>query len=117
MQIDQARRAAGSLIDGIDRRIRKLHAPLALAGDAKTMRDVSGNAVARQRRQLASHRDALIDLPHLGEFHVRTQFRLTHEHHLQHLLAPLEVGQDSHLFEQRQRQVLCLVDDQHSEGL
>ena len=48
---------------------------------------------------------------------MRLQLGLANEDNLQQFLPLLEVGEDPDFFEQRQRQVLCLVDDDDGEGL
>src|SRR5205807_2502697 len=72
------------------------------------------NALAIERGGLVSNRDALIEQPQIGRAQQRVQVELTDENDLQQLLlVGLEVRQNSNLLENRQRQTLRLVDDQH----
>ena len=70
------------------------------------------DTLTRQRPKLAPHRDALIDLAHFWQLQVVPKLELTNEHHLQQLLAILEVRQNANLFEQRRRHILRFVDNQ-----
>jgi hypothetical protein len=84
---------------------------------AKPVLDVGDDITKRERRQFTAHRHTLVDLPHLRQPQVVAQLRLTHEHHLQQLLALLELGEDTDLLHDAERQVLGFVDHQHREGL
>ena len=89
----------------------------AAAGDAQPVRDVSGNTLAVERLQTAARGHALVELAHLRQLQLRPQLELADQHDLQQLLRRLEVGQDANLFEQRRRQILRLVDDEHRKRL
>ena len=81
------------------------------------MPDVRAHVGQSERRELAAHRDALIDLPHLRHLQVRPELGLANQDDLQELLPLFEVRKDPDLFEQRQRKVLRFVDDDDGERL
>ena len=115
--VDQPRHAQRTFMDRLERRSRELDPALAAAGDCQAMVHVPGDAGGVERRQLAADGDALIHLPHLRQPEARSQLGLADEHDLQELLATFQLREDANLLEQRQRQVLRLVDDEHRKGL
>ena len=101
----------------LERWSRELDPALAAAGDCQAMVHVTGDAGGVERRQLAADGDALIDLPHLRQPEAGSKLGLANEHDLEKLLAPFQLREDANLLEQRQRQVLRLVDDEHGKRL
>ena len=60
----------------------------------------------------------MIELTHLRRPQQRLQIQLADENDLQQLLfIGFEIREDANLLEHRQRQVLCLVDDEHRARL
>jgi hypothetical protein len=78
------------------------------------MRDVAGNARDVEGLEAAVHGHTLVELPHLRQLQFFAELELPDEYDLQ---LPVRVGQDADLFEQRQRQILCLVDEDDGERL
>ena len=70
-----------------------------------------------QERKTERTLHALRDLSGLRQPQLGLQFGLSHQDDLEAVLASLTVGQDTDLVEQRRRQVLGLIDDDHGEGL
>src|SRR5438105_8423332 len=101
--IDQPRHAARRLINRIKRWPRELHAALTSGSDGQAMLHVSGHAFRIEWPELASDRDALVHLPHLRQFEIRTKLGLTNENDLKQLVPPFQFREYANFFEQRQR--------------
>ena len=72
-------------------------------------------SIARQRREMITHRDALAQLAQARAVQPVAQFRLAEQDDLQQLaVVEFEVGKQPHLFEQFVGQILRLVNDQHA---
>ena len=79
------------------------------------MRHVSSEILPGQRSQLAPHRDALIDLAHLELLQARLQFGLANQDDLEQAAPRFKFRQCADLLEERLREMLRLVDDEHCE--
>ena len=62
------------------------------------------------------HGHPLLDLSHPRQPQLILELGLPYQHDLQQFPSGFEVRQNPNLFQQRQRQVLHLVDDEHGEG-
>ncbi len=110
--VDQPRNAAGALVEGLQAEPRERHA--LAAGDRHAVTHVGLGLGDVQRRQVVARGDALGELAQFRAVEQLAQFRLAEQDDLQQLLRRrFEVGQQAHLFERLDRQVLRLVDDQH----
>ena len=87
------------------------------AGDPEPVLHVAGSARRIERAELAAHRHALLELSHLRQLEAFSQLGLPDQYDLQELLPPFELREDPDLLEQRQRQVLRLVDHDDREAL
>src|SRR5438045_3009573 len=99
--VDQSWHAARCLINRIERRRRELHAALTSGSDGQAMPHVSCNAFRIKGRKLAPDRDALVHLPHLRQFEIRTKLGLANEDDLKQLVPPFQFREYANLFEQR----------------
>ena len=115
--VHETRHTVRRRVDEIDGRRGEGDALLRAADCRKTMRHVSGEVFPGQRPQLAPHRHALIDLAHLELLQTRLQFGLADEDDLEQAASRFELGQRADLLEERLREMLGLVDDQHREGV
>ena len=86
-----------------------------MPGHRQPMRQVSGGLGGAERAQVVAGDHSLRELFEPGFGQSATQLGLTDQHDLQQLaLVGLEVGQQAQLLQQLDREVLCLVDDQHA---
>src|SRR6185503_8132801 len=77
-----------------------------------------GHVVPIERLELVADRHPLIELPQIGRLQQRLQVELPDENDLQQLLfVGLQVRKNANLLEDREGEVLRLVDDQHRVGL
>jgi hypothetical protein len=87
----------------------------AAARDRQPVLDVRGRFLTRQRLEVVPNRHTLIELPQFGPPQQTLQVRLADEHDLEQLLLlRFEIRQNPDLLKDLERQVLRLVDDQHS---
>src|SRR5687767_5287804 len=78
---------------------------------------VSGHAFGIESRELAADGDTLVHLPHLRQLEIRTKLRLAHEDDLKKLLPAFQLREYANFFEERQGQILRLVDDEYRKRL
>src|SRR5438067_3988966 len=79
---------------------------------------VRGETIRIERLQFVPDRHALVQLPQLRRSQQRLKIQLADEDDLKQLvLVGLQIRQDANLFEDRERQVLRLVDDQYGARL
>ncbi len=112
--VDHARNPARELVDCAHRLAVKLDFA-APARHVQPVRDVLQRLRFRERLQVVTRRNPLIELAQLLQREHFGQFRLADQNNLKQLvLLGFEVGQEPDLFEHRRRQVLRLVNDEHA---
>ncbi len=95
-------------------RVGREHDRAVATGHVDVVVDVAQRLVGRERVQAVVHGDALTQLAQLVTTQVRLELGLTHEEHLQQLLAlVLQVREQADLLEQLHGQVLRLVHHEH----
>jgi hypothetical protein len=110
--VDQPRHATGAGMDPAHG--AGLEGETLAAGDAEAVAQVGGGFGRIQRGQVEARGDPLRQLPQFRAREDLAQFRLPEQDHLQQLLGVgFQVGEQAHLFQRIDRQVLGLVDDQH----
>ena len=81
--------------------------------DLHAVMDVLDHLRLTQCRQVVAHRDALLELHEARMFELLAQLRLAEQENLDELLGlGLEIRDQAHLLQGRERQVLRLVDDE-----
>ena len=82
------------------------------------MGDIGSDLLLVEWFQLVADRHTLIELPHARRAQHVLEIQLAHQDDLQQLVfVRLEIRQNPDLLEDMERQVLCLVDDQHALAL
>ena len=112
-QVDAARHAPRPAVDA-QHGLLVEQAPACEACHLQTVLDVLGRLWCRQRIKVVTGNHPLRQLLHVRAFEHVAQFRLADQDDLQQLaLVRLQVRQQAQLLEHLQRQVLCLIDDEH----
>src|SRR5215210_6618390 len=106
--VDQSRNSTRRAEDEFDRGVGKLKRS-SVAGHGEAMRDVGSHVLPRKRRQLASDRNALIELAHLRRTEMCLELRLADKQNLKQPLPIFHIGKDADFLEKLRWQILRFV--------
>ena len=113
--IEQAGHAAAQAIDPADQTVREeLPRSCGNTGNLEAVPEIGGDLRLVQRSEVIAGDDPLRQLAQIRSLQHPGQFRLTQQDDLQQFaLVGLQVGEQAHLLQHVDREILCLVDDQH----
>ena len=115
--VDEARHPARDRVDRAQRRSREERRLRAAAGDRQPVAHVGSGLARRERPEVPTQRDPLVQLREIGIEEELAQLRLADKHDSEQFLGiRLEVQQQPDLLEQLDREGLRLVENQHADA-